>query len=119
MKIAVLSDIHANILAFEAVLHDLSQQEYDAVYCLGDLVGYNVFPNEVVHLVRKYKIPTIMGNHDEAIGFSAALASENTLLTQRILTNENRDFLLSLPRHLRLSFLFNEKITDLLMVHGG
>ena len=45
MKVAIVRDIHANITALEAVLDDLKQQQVDAVYCLGDLVGYADFPN--------------------------------------------------------------------------
>lgn len=64
MKIAFFSDIHANLPALEAFLIDLASENVDAIYCLGDLVGYNVWPNEVLNERRKRNIPTIMGNHD-------------------------------------------------------
>jgi predicted phosphodiesterase len=62
MKIASFSDIHANLPALEAVFADLDAQQPDAVYCLGDLVGYNIWPNEVTDLIRRRGIPTIAGN---------------------------------------------------------
>ena len=71
MKIALFSDIHANLSALEAVLADIDQQQPDAVYCLGDLVGYNIWPNEVTDLIRRRGIPTIAGNYDEGIGLNS------------------------------------------------
>ena len=62
MKIALFSDIHANLPAFEAFLTDLDSRKADAVYCLGDLVGYNLWPNEVIAEIRKRGISTIAGN---------------------------------------------------------
>lgn len=69
MRIAVISDIHANLHALEAVWADLEAQEPDAVYCLGDLVGYGAYPNEVIDFVQSRAIPTIMGNYDDGVGF--------------------------------------------------
>lgn len=68
MKIALFADIHANLPALEAVLADIDSREVDVVYCLGDLVGYNIWPNEVVATIRKRGIPTIAGNYDYGIG---------------------------------------------------
>src|ERR1700726_823139 len=68
MKIALFSDIHANLPALEAVLANIDTQKPDAVYCLGDLVGYNIWPNEVIDTIRSSKIPTIAGNYDFGIG---------------------------------------------------
>ncbi|HVS97763.1 MAG TPA: metallophosphoesterase, partial [Puia sp.] len=69
MRIAILSDIHANLPALEAVLFDIGQQHADCIYCLGDLVNFAGWDNEVIHLVRQSNIPTVQGNHDEGIGF--------------------------------------------------
>jgi putative phosphoesterase len=68
-RIAVLSDIHGNLPALEAVLADLASQRVDATFCLGDLVGYGAFPNEVVATIRERDIPTVMGNYDDGVGF--------------------------------------------------
>lgn len=67
MKIALFSDIHANLPAFEAMLKDMDSQKPDAVYCLGDLVGYNIWPNEVIAEIRRRGIATLKGNHDEKV----------------------------------------------------
>jgi len=69
MRIAVFSDIHSNLPALEAVLKDIDRQGTDAVYCLGDLVGYAAFPNEVTDRIRREQISTIMGNYDDGVGF--------------------------------------------------
>ena len=67
MRIALFSDIHANLPALEAVLTDIDSKKPDAMYCLGDLVGYNIWPNEVINEIRKRGIPTIAGNYDFGI----------------------------------------------------
>jgi predicted phosphodiesterase len=48
MNIAVISDIHGNIFALKAVLEDIKNRNVDTIICLGDLVGYGPFPNEVI-----------------------------------------------------------------------
>jgi predicted phosphodiesterase len=68
MKIALFSDIHANLPALEACFKSMDEQQPDAIYCLGDLVGYNIWPNEVINEIRKRAIPTIAGNYDQGIG---------------------------------------------------
>src|SRR5262245_48079978 len=69
MRIGIFSDIHGNLPALTAVLADIAQQQVDRVYCLGDLVGYAPFPNEVVARIHDAGIPTIMGNYDDGVGF--------------------------------------------------
>jgi putative phosphoesterase len=125
MKIAVISDIHANIHALEAVWEDLWAQDPDQVYCLGDLVGYGAHPNEVVEFIRARDLPTVMGNHDEGVGFDledCGCAYTNSKLKQlgdRSLAwsrahtaPENKRFLQTLPRQIRPS-------EPLLLVHGS
>ena len=68
MNIALFSDIHANLPALEAFFKDVDSRTPDTIYCLGDLVGYNIWPNEIVNEIRKRKIPTIAGNYDFGIG---------------------------------------------------
>ncbi|MGE3539563.1 MAG: metallophosphoesterase [Candidatus Tectimicrobiota bacterium] len=65
MKYAIISDVHANLEALEAVLSDLRPLA-DAVVCLGDIVGYNANPNECLELVRSVCDVIIAGNHDQA-----------------------------------------------------
>jgi len=63
--IALISDIHANIDALEAVLEDIDRQEMEEILCLGDVVGYGAAPAECVKLIRERCAVTLMGNHDE------------------------------------------------------
>lgn len=67
MVIALFSDIHANLPAFDSLLRHMDRQKPDAVYCLGDLVGYNVWPNEVIAEIRRRGIATLAGNHDQKV----------------------------------------------------
>jgi len=102
MKTLVISDIHANLPALEAVFDHCGP--VDAVWCLGDLVGYGPDPNECVERIRA--IPNlfcILGNHDSAALGQLDLAAFNfdaqqsTLWTQLTLSQENKKFLLNLP----------------------
>lgn len=132
MKIAFFSDIHANLPALEGVLKDIDEQKPDFVYCLGDLVGYNIWPNEVAALIRGRGIPTIAGNYDEGIGSNSndcgcAYKSEDEkangaisiAFTNEIVSDEVRDYLRMLPRHLAIDFQNNGEKINLLMVHGS
>lgn len=67
-RITVFGDIHGNLPALEAVFADMQARGADNLYCLGDLVGYGVWPNEVVAAIRAGEIPTIMGNYDQGVG---------------------------------------------------
>lgn len=67
MRYALLSDVHANLPALEAVLTELSRRDVDAVFHLGDLVGYGPWPNEVVRRLRDAQIPGIAGNYDSTV----------------------------------------------------
>jgi putative phosphoesterase len=124
MRIALLSDIHANLPAFEAVLEDLAKQKPDVVYCLGDLVGYNVWPNQVIGLIRKHGIATIAGNHDLKV--SKILPSEGECskdqssdYAYKLVGSGERDYLLTLPRHVKLGFALNNESLNMLLVHGS
>jgi putative phosphoesterase len=67
-RAAVMTDIHGNLPALEAVLSAIDSKDVDAIYCGGDLVGYGPHPNEVCALIEDRAIPTIYGNYDYAIG---------------------------------------------------
>ena len=58
-KITIFSDVHANLPALQAVLQDFEQRGLTDLYCLGDLVGYGTFPNQVIQIIRERQIPTI------------------------------------------------------------
>jgi putative phosphoesterase len=66
-RVAVVTDIHANLPALEAALASIDGQGIEAIYCGGDLVGYGPRPNEVCRLLERRRIPTIYGNYDWAI----------------------------------------------------
>lgn len=73
-QITIFGDIHGNLPALEAVFADLKVRgldHADQLYCLGDLVGYGTFPNEVIEFIRERNIPTIMGNYDQGVGNSS------------------------------------------------
>jgi predicted phosphodiesterase len=69
--IAILSDIHGNLEALQAVLVDAEQQGAEAVYCLGDVVGYGPNPLECLDLAQGFRL-TILGNHDQGAMFDPA-----------------------------------------------
>src|SRR5450432_1517116 len=112
MRIALFSDIHANLPALDACLASIENNQVDAAYCLGDLVGYNIWPNEVINEIRKRKIPTIAGNYDFGIGRTSddcgcayktdhekANGAESISYTNQIVRDEERDWLRTLPAH--------------------
>jgi putative phosphoesterase len=67
-RVAVITDIHGNLPALEAVLGRIEELGVKDVYCGGDLVGYGPWPNEVCRRIEQRGIPTIYGNYDYAIG---------------------------------------------------
>ncbi|MFO7538061.1 MAG: metallophosphoesterase family protein [Chloroflexota bacterium] len=67
-QVTIFGDIHGNLPALEAVLADIDGRRLPNLYCLGDLVGYGVWPNEVIETIRQRDIPTIMGNYDQGVG---------------------------------------------------
>jgi putative phosphoesterase len=132
MKIALFSDIHANFPALEACLKSIEEQKPDAIYCLGDLVGYNVWANEVVNEIRKRGFPTIAGNYDQGIGLMSdecgcAYKTEpekdngkvSIAYTNSIVGKEERQYLRTLPAHIKVEFQLNNDKLNLLLVHGS
>ena len=101
MRVLVISDIHANYTALEAVLNDAGQ--VDETWCLGDLVGYGPDPNAVVELVREIpNLTCLLGNHDVAVMGKMPYETFNgdarraLILHEKVLTADNMDFLRSL-----------------------
>src|SRR5262245_3421196 len=102
MRVAVISDVHANRHALDAVLEALEAEQPDAVWCLGDTVGYGPQPNECCELVRPRADVCLVGNHDlVALGdissgdfnVEAAAAAK---WTADVLDDASRDFLSAL-----------------------
>jgi len=106
MKTALLSDVHANLEALQAVLQIVDERGADRILCLGDVVGYGASPNECLDLIRELSDMVLLGNHDSAAsgGGEAARFNPNAkaaaLWTAKVLTPQNREFLrgLSLTR---------------------
>jgi hypothetical protein len=116
-SLAIISDLHSNLPALHAVLEDIDKKRPDAVFCLGDLVDFAPWPNEVIETIRQWRAATIMGNHDERIAFDRAIIplEKHTKeerearvraieFTRRMVTAENREYLSGLPRTVRICF---------------
>ena len=100
MKVGVLSDIHSNRVALDAVLADMP--DVDALVCAGDVVGYNPWPGDCVDAVREREIPTVMGNHDRAVASGSAfrfndMAEAGVEHARDRLTESQLDWLEALP----------------------
>ncbi len=126
--LTIFGDIHANLPALEAVMTDMDERKLDNRYCLGDLVGYGTFPNEVASIIRGQKIPTIMGNYDQGVGTDSddcgcaytnptaeALGKRSIAWTNANTSADIKAYLRELPAHIPL------QIGDLrvLLVHGS
>ena len=114
MNQAVISCLHANLPAVEAVLKDIELQGITNITCLGDLVGYGPQPNEVIELIKDKKIATCQGCWDEDVvdGLDACDCSYPSQIAEKRghfahqwttekLTKENKDFLANLPYSIR------------------
>ena len=114
MKIAVISCIHGNYEALNAVLSDIDANHAEKIYCLGDLVGYGPHPNAVVEMIRSLDIPTCQGCWDEDIvdglnacdcSYPSQLAEKRGKLahewTDRVINPEVREYLAALPLTIR------------------
>lgn len=110
MKYALISDVHANLTALEAVLADVDAQSPDATYHLGDLVGYAPWPNEVVAMIVERRIPGVAGNYDSTVATDykhcgcryedprqEALSHESYAWTRANVTAETKRELAALP----------------------
>ncbi|MDR3108174.1 MAG: metallophosphoesterase [Planctomycetaceae bacterium] len=125
MKRAIISDIHSNLEAFEAVLADIDSQGIKEIYCLGDLVGYGPNPIECIDIIMKRAKICVLGNHDQATlfdpeGFNSGAERaifwtrdqlENSSRVNEQLASSRWDFLGQLPRI--------HKEGDFVYVHGS
>ena len=108
MRLAILSDIHANYEALSAVLEAYKTERLDGYYCLGDTVGYGGSPNECADLIRTLCRATILGNHDAAVAgrmdysyyYEAARHALDTHAS--MLSVENMQWLRALPYQIKL-----------------
>ena len=112
MRYAVISDIHGNLEALEAVLGDIESRDIDLIICLGDIVGYYPDPEVCVELVKKHAAYSVAGNHDfAAVGlmniehftYYALRAIE---WTKENLSEKSKEFLKTLPLTIQIGGLF-------------
>lgn len=118
MRLALISDIHANLEALQATLADIACRGVDRVVCLGDIVGYNANPAECVALIRGADALCVAGNHDLAVcgriptKYFPATAARAVAWTQRRLSWRDLQFLAGLPLKARVE-------GGLVAVHGA
>lgn len=103
VRIAIVSDIHSNLEALQRAFNNIEEAGADAIYCLGDIVGYNANPCACVDLVREHCAGVVQGNHDAAIATGTpiealpppgqAAARHN----RQCLSDEQRSYLANLP----------------------
>lgn len=132
MQIAIFSDIHGNLPALEAVLNDIKLKGIEQKFCLGDLVDFAPWGNEVIEKIREENILCLMGNHDERIAFDIPViplskhSEEET--TARILaidhskqhiSKNNKTYLSQLPFHIKLNYKIGAKNWTIQLVHAN
>ena len=127
-EIAVFGDSHGNLPALEAVWADMAMRGLERRFCLGDLVGYGVQPNEVVAHIRAHSVPTLMGNYDQGVGHDStdcgcayrtpearALGQRSIAWTNAAVTDDHKRYLRNLPMTMSLQL---GRLT-ILLVHGS
>lgn len=117
MRIAIISDIHGNLPALHSFFRDIKNRNIDKIICLGDLVDFAPWSNEVIDLIRLKDIPTIMGNHDERIAYDMEIIplSKHTFEesqariiainhSKSTISLNNKTFLRHLPHEIKLDY---------------
>ncbi|MBW9461890.1 metallophosphoesterase family protein [Kluyvera sp. EC_51] len=113
-RFAIFSDVHANLPALDAVLADIDHHDITQCFCLGDVVDFAPWPNEVIARLRERQIPVLRGNHDQRVACDEPVTTmavhspeerdarvEAIALSKRVLSEENRRWLQALPDTLR------------------
>lgn len=126
MRAALIGDVHGNLPALEAVLADAERRSVDAIWHVGDFVGYGAFPDEVVERLRRSDAVSIAGNYDlKALKFKKRRAKWRKSKRREkwiafkyayeSLSGESREYLRSLPRDVRLTVAGRR----ILLTHGS
>jgi putative phosphoesterase len=115
-RLAIISDVHANLPALQAVLLQVDKLGADRIISLGDIAGYGPFVNECIDLLRSRNVFNLMGNHDlyvvQKTGCPRSLTATTIIKKQiEVITEENISWLAQSPRMYGLP--------DMSMVHGG
>lgn len=132
VQIAVFSDVHGNLPALDAVLSDMERKGIQQKFCLGDLVDFAPWGNEVIERIKMLNIPCLMGNHDERIAFDIPVVAlrkhseEETSArfvaidhSKKNITQENKIFLSALPFHLKLNYKIGNMHWNIQLVHSS
>ena len=132
IEIAIFSDIHGNLPALNIILKDIEERGLNQLYCLGDLVDFAPWGNEVIEVIRALKIPCLLGNHDERIAFNLPIVPiphhdyEETLQrttainhSKNTITGANKHWLSQLPYNIELQYKINNSFKKILLVHAS
>lgn len=117
MRLAVISDIHGNWEAFEAVLRDIEDRGAEGILCLGDALGYGADPELVVTEMRRRNIPSILGNHELALLDPSLLewfnppTQQSLFITRRLISDSTMHYIGSLKATM--------VVQGALLVHGA
>lgn len=111
MVLGLISDVHANVIALEAVLAELKAKGAETILCLGDLIGYGPSPNETIELIRSENLLCTLGAADERIAFDfarermprAGVADATLEWTRTVIEPRHVEFLRGLPVQQRLN----------------
>ncbi|WP_027624145.1 metallophosphoesterase family protein [Clostridium lundense] len=122
MKIAVISDIHGNIIALKNAIEDIERRKVDLIINLGDFVGYGPYPNEVIDYIREKKIISVKGNYDASVVQNKFVYIRDTEINKfslpyavSMLREDNREYLNNLPKTLTMEF----EGKNITFVHGS
>lgn len=130
-KIAIISDIHSNLTALIEVLTDIKSKGIKDIYCLGDLVDFAPWGNEVIQLIRDLNIPCVMGNHDERIAFDLPIINlkhhhlqeslvrhKAITISKKEITEDHKKWLRTLPARLSVTLSDEDYVCKILLVHA-
>ncbi len=112
MRIAIIGDIHANMYALQSALESIVKKKVDCILCTGDVVGYMMYPNEVIALLQKYNVHCVLGNHDENVlkqneitkeefkklDIQTVQKSASIVYTTHVLKQKSKEYLQQLPK---------------------
>ncbi len=116
MRFAIISDLHANLEATEAVVHDAHAKDCTHFVCLGDLVGYNANPHECIEIVRALDCPIVKGNHDEQASLDESSRDFNDLAERAI--SWTREQLTEEDKQLLAGLRMTRQVRDFTIVHA-
>ncbi|WP_300675417.1 metallophosphoesterase family protein [Soonwooa sp.] len=132
IKIAIFSDVHGNLPALKTVLKDIKEKGIQYQFCLGDLVDFAPWCNEVIEIIRQENILCLLGNHDERIAFDQTLIplekhseaetnARNQAInhTRKAISEENKNYLSQLPFNAKLNYKVGKKHWKIQLVHAS